>query len=195
MHTIDAAPVRKSITVRASPEKAFDVFVNGMGSWWIKDHSVTQSGQKTVVVEAVPGGRWYEIGNAGEECDWGRVIDCDRPHRIVFAWQLNADFDFDPAFWTEVEVLFEAKERARRPSRLSTGISPITAQEPRNYAVFSIPNKAGVVCWRPMPLKWGEGGPPLLRSPTREAPVSTFVILRRPRKERSTIHFSGRSFW
>ncbi|MCA1370039.1 SRPBCC family protein [Bradyrhizobium sp. BRP14] len=109
MHTIDAAPVRKSVTVRASPEKAFDVFVNGMGSWWIKDHSLTQSGQKTVVIEAVPGGRWYEIGNAGEECDWGRVIDCDRPHRIVFAWQLNADFDFDPAFRTEVEVLFEAK--------------------------------------------------------------------------------------
>ncbi|MDK1388219.1 SRPBCC family protein [Sinorhizobium sp. 8-89] len=109
MHTIDPAPVRKSVTVRASPEKAFDVFVNGMGSWWIKGHSLTESGQKTVVVEAIAGGRWYEIGNAGEERDWGRVIACDRPNRILFAWQLNAEFDFDPAFHTEVEVLFEAK--------------------------------------------------------------------------------------
>ncbi|NRP73676.1 hypothetical protein ILFOPFJJ_04589 [Ensifer psoraleae] len=109
MHTIDPAPVRKSVTVRASPEKAFDVFVNGMGSWWIKGHSLTESGQKTVVVEAIAGGRWYEIGNAGEERDWGRVIACDRPNRILFAWQLNAEFDFDPAFRTEVEVLFEAK--------------------------------------------------------------------------------------
>ncbi|MDK1492313.1 SRPBCC family protein [Sinorhizobium sp. 7-81] len=109
MHTIDPAAVRKSVTVRASPEKAFDVFVNGMGSWWIKGHSLTESGQKTVIVEAVAGGRWYEVGNAGEERDWGHIIACDRPNRILFAWQLNADFDFDPAFHTEVEVLFEAK--------------------------------------------------------------------------------------
>ncbi|WEX76107.1 SRPBCC family protein [Sinorhizobium numidicum] len=106
MQTIE--PVRKSVIVRASPEKAFDLFVNGMGTWWIKGHSVSQSGQKTVIVEPVAGGRWYEIGNAGEECDWGRVIDCDPPHRILFAWQLNADFDFDPAFHTEVEVYFQA---------------------------------------------------------------------------------------
>ncbi|WEX86775.1 SRPBCC family protein [Sinorhizobium garamanticum] len=109
MNKIEPTPVRKSVTVRASPERAFDVFVSGMGTWWIKDHSVSQSGQKTVVVEAVAGGRWYEIGKAGEECDWGRVIDCDRPNRILFAWQLNADFTFDPEFYTEVEVLFEAK--------------------------------------------------------------------------------------
>lgn len=108
MHTNEPAPVRKSVTVRASLEKAFDLFVEDMGTWWIKDHSLTQSGQRTVVVEAVAGGRWYEIGNAGEECDWGRVIDCDRPNRILFAWQLNADFDFDPHLHTEVEVLFEA---------------------------------------------------------------------------------------
>ncbi len=30
-------------------------------------------------------------------------------HRILFAWQLNADFTFDPQFQTEVEVLFEAR--------------------------------------------------------------------------------------
>ncbi len=109
MHTIESAPVRKSVTVRASLEKAFDVFVKDMGTWWIKGHSISQSGQRTVVVEAVAGGRWYEIGNAGEECDWGRVIDCDRPNRILFAWQLNADFAFDSQFHTEVEVHFEAK--------------------------------------------------------------------------------------
>ncbi|MQW90057.1 SRPBCC family protein [Sinorhizobium saheli] len=109
MHTIEPAAVRKSVTVHVPPEKAFDVFVNGMGNWWIKEHSVSQSGQKTVVVETFAGGRWYEIGNSGEECDWGRVIDYDRPNRILFAWQLNADFTFDPEFYSEVEVRFEAK--------------------------------------------------------------------------------------
>lgn len=108
MNMIEPAPVRKSVTVRTSPQQAFDIFVSGMGTWWIKGHSLTQSGQKTVVVEAVAGGRWYEIGNAGEECEWGRVIACDRPNRILFDWQLNADFDYDPGLHTEVEVLFEA---------------------------------------------------------------------------------------
>ncbi len=32
MHTIDAAAVRKSVTVRASLEKAFDVFVTAWGA-------------------------------------------------------------------------------------------------------------------------------------------------------------------
>jgi uncharacterized protein YndB with AHSA1/START domain len=108
MHMIEPDPVRKSVTVRASPHKAFEVFVNDMGDWWTKEHSLTESGQKTVIVEARAGGRWYEVGNAGEERDWGRVIACDPPHRILFAWQLNADFDFDPTFHTEVEVMFEA---------------------------------------------------------------------------------------
>ncbi|ACP25619.1 hypothetical protein NGR_c18550 [Sinorhizobium fredii NGR234] len=109
MHMIEPVPVRKSVTVRTSRQKAFEVFVHGIGNWWIKQHSLTESGQNTVIVEARTGGRWYEIGNAGEERDWGRVIVCDPPHRILLAWQLNADFDFDPASQTEVEVMFEAK--------------------------------------------------------------------------------------
>ncbi|MDK1480806.1 site-specific integrase, partial [Sinorhizobium sp. 6-117] len=40
--------------------------------------------------------RSYLSHLAGEERDWGRVIACDRPNRILFAWQLNADFTFDP---------------------------------------------------------------------------------------------------
>ncbi|AUX76762.1 MULTISPECIES: SRPBCC family protein [Sinorhizobium] len=109
MHRIEPVPVRKSVAVRTSPQKAFEFFVNGMGGWWIKEHSLTESGQKTVIVEARAGGRWYEVGNAGEEREWGRVITCDPPHRILLAWQLNADFDFEPKFQTEVEVWFEAK--------------------------------------------------------------------------------------
>lgn len=62
--------------------------------------------QRTVVVEPA-GGRWYEIGQSGEEKDWGRVLACAPPKRILFAWQLNADWAFDPDFRTEVEVTFE----------------------------------------------------------------------------------------
>lgn len=107
MHVIQPAPVRKSVTVRADPERAFDIFVSAMGDWWLKSHSLTASGQKTVVVEPFAGGRWYEIGTAGEEKEWGRVLACEPPKRILFAWQLNAEWTFNPDFQTEVEVTFE----------------------------------------------------------------------------------------
>jgi hypothetical protein len=31
---ITVAPVRKSIRVRATPERAFDIFTAGMSRWW-----------------------------------------------------------------------------------------------------------------------------------------------------------------
>jgi hypothetical protein len=33
---IAPAPIRRSLRVRASPEKAFDTLVGGMGGWWLK---------------------------------------------------------------------------------------------------------------------------------------------------------------
>lgn len=105
---IKPAPIVKRFTVKAGRERAFDVFSAGMGDWWLKTHSLTKSGAKTVVIEPFAGGRWYEIGNGGEECDWGRVLVFDRPGRLVLSWQLNGDWVFDPALLTEVEVVFTA---------------------------------------------------------------------------------------
>jgi uncharacterized protein YndB with AHSA1/START domain len=79
-----------------------------MGDWWLKTHSLTKSGAKTVVIEPFSGGRWYEIGRDGEECNWGQVLVFDRPGRLVLAWQLNGDWVFDPDLLTEVEVVFTA---------------------------------------------------------------------------------------
>ena len=54
------------------------------------------------------GGRWYEVTEDGGTCEWGRVLAWDPPRRVVLAWQLNADFRYDPDFVTEVEVRFTA---------------------------------------------------------------------------------------
>ena len=103
---ISPAPIRKSLRVRAGQRKAFDTFAGAMGSWWLKTHSLVESGQKDVIIEPRAGGRWYEIGNDGSENEWGRVLAWEAPDRVLLAWQLNAEWTYDPDFETTVEVNF-----------------------------------------------------------------------------------------
>jgi uncharacterized protein YndB with AHSA1/START domain len=102
------APIRKSLRVKAGRDKAFDTFVGQMGSWWMKSHSLLQSPQKDVVIEPRTGGRWYEIGEDGSEQLWGKVLAWEAPERVLLAWQLNAEWSYDPDFETTIEVRFTA---------------------------------------------------------------------------------------
>lgn len=105
---IAPAAIRKTIEVRAPIDRAFRVFAERMGDWWHKEHSVAQgTTQADVVIEPRAGGRWYEKGADGSEHQWGRVIAYEPPHRLVLAWQLTREFQFDPDFETTVEILFE----------------------------------------------------------------------------------------
>jgi uncharacterized protein YndB with AHSA1/START domain len=105
---IAPAAIRKTIEVRAPVDHTFRVFAERMGDWWHKEHSVARgTTQVDVVVEPRSGGRWYEKGADDSEHQWGRVIAYEPPHRLVLAWQLNREFEFDPDFETTVEVLFE----------------------------------------------------------------------------------------
>jgi len=106
--TITPVPVRKSITVKASQKRAFTVFTSGMGHWWIKGHSINSSPQQDVIIEPHAGGRWFERGEDGSECQWGHVIEWDPPRRIVLAWQLGADWKFALDLVTELEIRFTA---------------------------------------------------------------------------------------
>jgi uncharacterized protein YndB with AHSA1/START domain len=105
---IAPAPIVKQFRVKASPDRAFDVFAKRMGAWWLKSHSVLSSPQKDIVIEPFAGGRWYEVGEDGSTYDWGRVLEWSPPHRLVLDWQLSNQFAFDPALHTTVDVRFEA---------------------------------------------------------------------------------------
>ncbi|MGQ0558081.1 MAG: SRPBCC family protein [Sphingosinicella sp.] len=105
---IAPAPIQRSLKVKARPDKAFDAFTAGMGRWWLKGHSLLKSPQRDVVVEPRAGGRWYEVGEDGSEQEWGRVLGWERPDRLLLAWQLNAEFAYDPDIETTVEVRFTA---------------------------------------------------------------------------------------
>jgi len=106
--TIVPAPVRKSVRVGAPPERAFKVFTDGIGRWWPKTHHIGAADLDALVIEPKAGGRWYERGVDGSECDVGKVLVWEPPARLVLAWQLTADWKFDPGLITEVEVRFLA---------------------------------------------------------------------------------------
>lgn len=101
--------VQKTLTVEASQEQAFKVFAEKFGSWWpLKSHHIGKAAAKAAVLEPRDGGRWYEIGEDGSECNWGKVLVWDPPHRLVLAWQIAADWQYDPSIESEVEVRFTA---------------------------------------------------------------------------------------
>jgi uncharacterized protein YndB with AHSA1/START domain len=105
------APVRQAITVKASVEKAFAVFTEGFDSWWPREHHLGEGEMTAAVLELREGGRWYEQTADGAECDWGRVLAWEPPHRLMLSWQIAPDFtpESDPAKASEIEVRFTAE--------------------------------------------------------------------------------------
>jgi uncharacterized protein YndB with AHSA1/START domain len=103
---VKIAPVRKSVRVSATSERAFEVFTAGIGRWWPKSHHIGASDLDAHIIEPKAGGRWYERGIDGVECEIGKVLIWEPPVRLVLEWQLSADWKFDPNLVTEVEVRF-----------------------------------------------------------------------------------------
>ena len=116
--TITPAPIRRSVQVKVPPARAFEIFTAGASRWWLRTHSIspTKSPIKDVVIESRAGGRWYERGEDGSECDWGKVLAWEPPltekskGRLLLAWQINGEFKYDPNLLTEVEIRFTPAE-------------------------------------------------------------------------------------
>jgi hypothetical protein len=79
-----------------------------MDGWWPASHHTGKAPFEAIIVEPRLGGRWFERDAAGVETNWGRVIDWSPPGRLLLAWQLNAQFQYDPDFETELEITFVA---------------------------------------------------------------------------------------
>jgi uncharacterized protein YndB with AHSA1/START domain len=103
-------PVRREVTVTAPIERAFDVFTRRLDAWWPHDSHQVAPTPAIAVLEPKVGGRCYSLSEDGTQCDWGRVIAFDPPHRLVFAWLLTPDWKFEPdaARASDVTVTFTA---------------------------------------------------------------------------------------
>jgi uncharacterized protein YndB with AHSA1/START domain len=104
-------PICKTVSVQATAARAFEVFTAGMARWWLSSNSInpTKSPIARIVIEPKKGGRWYERSADGSECDWGHVLVWEPPTHIVLAWQIDAQWQFNPTLITEVEVRFQAQ--------------------------------------------------------------------------------------
>jgi uncharacterized protein YndB with AHSA1/START domain len=101
-------PVRRSVSVPLTPERAFALFTIRMERFWPRSHSVGTTPPAAVELEPRVGGVWAEVGEDGTRTPWGRVLAWDPPDRLVLAWQLSADWTYDDTVDTEVEVRFTA---------------------------------------------------------------------------------------
>jgi uncharacterized protein YndB with AHSA1/START domain len=110
----DPNRVRKVLVVEAPAAVAWRVFTEKMGTWWpLTNYKIGKAVAVDAVIEPRVGGRWYERGEDGSTCDWGRVISWEPPSRLVLTWDITADWQPDPALGTELEVRFIAEGERR----------------------------------------------------------------------------------
>jgi uncharacterized protein YndB with AHSA1/START domain len=100
--------VSTEIDVAASAERTFQVFTDGIGTWWDPTHHILDGELAEMVFEPRVGGHIIDRATDGTECRWGRVLAYEPPHRVVFSWDITTDWriETDPAKTSEIEVTF-----------------------------------------------------------------------------------------
>jgi len=108
--TIETQPlsVTATTTVEVPIDEAFRFFTEEINAWWSPDHHIIEAPLSHMVFEPFVGGNVYDVGTDGSECRWSRVLVYDRPHRVVFSWDINGQWalETDPHLCSEVEVTF-----------------------------------------------------------------------------------------
>jgi uncharacterized protein YndB with AHSA1/START domain len=112
-----AATVRREIVVEAPAERAFRVFTERLDEIKPRDHNLLSSDIEATVVEPRVGGRIYDRGADGSECEWATVLAFEPPERFTFSWNISTSWQFEPdaARRSEVEISFlpEGSDRTR----------------------------------------------------------------------------------
>ena len=128
-------PIRKTVDVKAPPDRAFARFTDEIATWWpLRSHSVGGDDAETVMMEGRVGGRIVETIRGGRECIWGTVTAWDPPRRVAFTWHPGHDpreaQDVDVRFTgtaagTRVELVHVGFERLGHRARIARRGYPI----------------------------------------------------------------------
>jgi uncharacterized protein YndB with AHSA1/START domain len=113
-------PVVKSISVRAAPQRAFELFTRDFARWWPLAQFHTGPDPVDCAIEPRLGGRVFERAANGDETTWGTVVTFEPPYRLCFTWILGfaaelpqlIEISFTPeAFGTRVELTHSGWEK------------------------------------------------------------------------------------
>jgi len=112
-----ATTVRSSITVEVPIERAFRTFTDGFDRIKPREHNMLSVEIAESVFEPRVGGRIFDRGVDGSECQWARVLAYEPPHRVVFSWDIDPrwqiESDRDRTSEVEVRFIAESAERTR----------------------------------------------------------------------------------
>ncbi|HUE26496.1 MAG TPA: SRPBCC family protein [Solirubrobacteraceae bacterium] len=112
-----ATTVRSAIVVEAPIERAFSVFTEDFDRVKPREHNMLSVEIAETVFEPRAGGRIYDRGVDGSECQWARVLAFEPPNRVVFSWDISPHWQIESDLerTSEVEVRFiaESPERTR----------------------------------------------------------------------------------
>jgi uncharacterized protein YndB with AHSA1/START domain len=127
-----------ALRVKATPERAFEVFVAEIGGWWRPSDlfQTTPRAPGRLAFEAGEGGRLTETLANGKVFEIGRILAWEPPRRLVFSWRQAS---FPPDLTTEVEVRFEAVGDETRVSVEHRGFDRVPAG---NAARHGFPDRA-----------------------------------------------------
>jgi hypothetical protein len=96
-------PLVVEFSVAVEPDHAFRTWVEEPLLWWPRGHTRSGAPQR-IVFQRRPGGRVYEVDEAGDEHDWGTVVEWAPPGSLRLSWH----HVFPPAEATDLHVTFVA---------------------------------------------------------------------------------------
>ena len=73
--------------MKQPPDKAFELFTEGFGSWWPLATHAVDAQSVSCAMECRPGGQIFEVGASGERTPWGRIEVWEPPSHLQLYWQ------------------------------------------------------------------------------------------------------------
>jgi uncharacterized protein YndB with AHSA1/START domain len=137
-------PIRQSVSVPLDAQRAFDLFVAEMVSWWPAEHHIGDTPLTDIVIEPFAGGRWYSTHEGGEQTSTGFVTAYDPPRRLVVTWQIGADWAYHEDLVTTLEVRFTPTDDSRTLVELEhRDLEAYGDDAARMYETFGAPDAWG----------------------------------------------------
>jgi uncharacterized protein YndB with AHSA1/START domain len=109
--------IRTDVVVDAPQDRAFRLFTEQFDMIKPREHNMLEVDIADSVFEPRKGGRVYDRGVDGSECQWARVLAYEPPDRILFTWDISPRWqiedDLSRASEVEERFIAESAERTR----------------------------------------------------------------------------------